>query len=168
MSVHYQAKLEELFHLADADIKDGYFEAAVKKLEDILVEDPAFGKAYNHLGWLYETKFRELDRAEEYYQKALERAPHYPAIYSNYSVLLSTLGKFDKLEMVLQQGLVTPGVDKATMYNEFAIMNEQKGNFEQAIHFYKECGKATLVKDTLDRAMTSIERCRSKIALSEM
>ena len=70
--------------------------------------------------------------------------------------------------MVLQQGLVTPGVDKATMYNEFAIMNEQKGNFEQAIHFYKECGKATLVKDTLDRAMTSIERCRSKIALSEM
>jgi tetratricopeptide (TPR) repeat protein len=117
------------------------------------------------LGWLFETKFRDLNRAEDYYSRALEMAPNYPAIYSNYSVLLSTVGKYDKLEMVLNQGLSVPGVDKANMFNEFGIMHEQKGNYEQAIHFYKECGKATLAKDTLDRAVASIERCKTKQTL---
>jgi len=165
MSLHNQARLEELFFLADQDIKNGLYEAAIKKLEELIVEDPNFGKAYNHLGWMYETKFRDLVKAEEYYAKALEKSPTYPAIYSNYSVLLSTLGKHEKLEMVLNQGLSVPGVDKGNMFNEFGIMHEQKGNFEQAIHFYKECGKATLAKDALDRAVASIERCKTKQTL---
>lgn len=168
MSVHIQAKLEEQFQQADLDIKDGLYESAIKRLESILVEDANFGKAYNHLGWLYETKFRDLTKAEEFYKKGLEKAPHYPAIYSNYSVLLSTLGKFDVLEMVLQQGLSVPGVDKANMFNEFGIMHEQKGNYDQAIHYYKECGKATLAKDLLDRAIGSIERCKTKLTLQSM
>ncbi len=41
---------EELFHSADLDIKDGLYDAAVQKLEQIIQEDPSFGKAYNHLG----------------------------------------------------------------------------------------------------------------------
>lgn len=164
-TMHYEARLEELFHLADLDIKDGYYEAAVKKLEDILVENPNFGKAYNHLGWMYETKFRDLGKAEEFYKKALERAPEYPAIYTNYSILLSTLGKFNELELLLNQALTVPGVDKANIYNEFGIMYEQTGNYEKAIEFYKQCGRQTLAKDTLDRALASIERCKTKQTL---
>ncbi len=165
MSQYLQAKLEEIFYQADLDIQDGRYEAAVRKLEEILVEDPNFGKAYNHLGWLQETKFKNLSKAEEYYRKCFEKTPNYPAIYSNYSILLSTIGKHDQLELVLQQGLTVPGVDKANIYNEYGIMHENKGNFEQAMHFYKECGKATMSKETLDRAIGSIERCKTKLSL---
>lgn len=165
MSLYEQAKLEEIFYQADLDIKDGHYETAIRRLEEILVEDPNFGKAYNHLGWLFETKFKNMAKAEEYYKKCFEKTPDYPAIYSNYSVLLSTLGKFQELELVLQQGLSVPGVDKANLYNEYGIMHELKGNLEQAMHFYKECGKATLAKDTLDRAVASIERCKTKLLL---
>lgn len=35
-------RLEELFNLADRDIKDGHFESAFRRLEEILVEDPLF------------------------------------------------------------------------------------------------------------------------------
>lgn len=163
--MHYEARLEELFRQADLDIKDGYYESAVKKLEDILVENPNFGKAYNHLGWMYETKFRDLRKAEEFYQKALERAPEYPAIYTNYSILLSTLGKYQELELLLNQALAVPGVDKATIYNEFGIMYEQQGDYEKAIDFYKQCGRSTLAKETLDRAVASIDRCKTKQTL---
>ncbi len=163
--LYFNIRLEELFNQADLDIRDGYYEAAVKKLEDILVEEPTFGKAYNHLGWLYETKFQNYQKAEEYYDKALKTAPQYPAIYSNYSVLLSTLGKFDELKSLLEKGLATPGVDKSLMYNEFGIMNEIQGNFPEAIDFYTKCAKSTLAKDTMDRAMVSIERCRTKQSL---
>lgn len=164
-NMHYQARLEELFNQADLDIKDGLYEAAVKKLEDILVENPNYGKAYNHLGWMYETKFRDLTKAEEFYKKALEKAPNYPAIYTNYSILLSTLGKYQELELLLNQAMVTPGVDKANISNEFGIMYEQMGNFSKAIENYTNCAKMTLAKDTMDRAMTSIERCKTKMSL---
>lgn len=163
--MHHNLRLEELFNLADLDIRDGYYEEAVRKLEEILVEDPTFGKAYNHLGWLNETKLQDYEKAESFYQKALQTAPNYPAVYSNYSVLLSNLGKFDVLTNVLEQGLTTPGVDKSLMYNEFGIMNELQGDFSKAIEYYTKCAKTTLVKDTMDRAMLSIERCKTKQTL---
>ncbi len=163
--MHHNLRLEELFNLADMDIRDGYYEEAVRKLEEILVEDPTFGKAYNHLGWLNETKLQNYEKAEDFYQKALQTAPNYPAIYSNYSVLLSNLGKFDVLTNVLEKGLATPGVDKSLMYNEFGIMNELQGDFSKAIEYYTQCAKTTLAKDTMDRAMLSIERCKTKQTL---
>lgn len=158
-------RLEELFTQADLDIKDGYFEAAFKKLEDILVEEPTFGKAYNHMGWMYETKFRDYAKAEEFYQKALDCSPEYTPIYSNYSILLSTLGKFDKLQVVIEKGLQIPGVDKANLYNEKGIMLEQQGRLMEAKEAYRTCAQMTLNKDTLNRAIDSISRCETKMTL---
>ncbi|MEM1136029.1 MAG: tetratricopeptide repeat protein, partial [Bacteroidota bacterium] len=158
-------KLEELFQAADVDLKNGKFEVAVNKLEQILRENPEFGKAYNHLGWLHETKFRNYDKAEHYYKLALEKAPTYPAVYTNYAILLSTLGKYDELKMLLTKALEVPGVEKSTIYNEYGIMYEQLGEFDGAIKYYKDCARHTLNKDTLQRAMDSIERCKIKAGL---
>lgn len=156
---------EELLHQANLDLKDGRFEAGIEKLEQILEEDPHFGKAYNHLGWLYETKYKNFDKAEYYYKLALEYAPEYPAIYTNYAILLSTLNKYDELDKLLKKALEVPGVNKATIYNEYGIMFEQLGEFKKAIGYYKDTAKATLNADTLKRAKDSIERCNVKLSL---
>lgn len=158
-------RLEEQFSQADLDIKDGYYEAAFQKLENILVEEPTFGKAYNHMGWMYETKFRNYQKAEEFYQRALDCSPEYSPIYTNYSILLSTLGKFDKLEMLIEKGLTVAGVDKANLYNEKGIMREQQGRFNEAIEAYRTCAQLTLSNDTLNRAKDSIARCENKKTL---
>jgi tetratricopeptide (TPR) repeat protein len=55
-----------------------------------------------------------------------------------------------------------PGVTKAAIYNEYAIMHEQQGQLDEAIEKYKMAGMNTLDKAVLDRAKTSIERCKSK------
>ncbi len=158
-------RLEELFHQTDLDIKDGYYDSAFRKLEEILVEDPLFGKAYNHMGWMYETKLKDYSKAEECYRKALDADPSYPSIYTNYSILLSTLGKYDELKLLLDRALKVPGVDKANVYNEYGIMYEQLGQYDTAIDHYRKCGELTLSKDTLNRAMDSIDRCRTKMTL---
>jgi len=158
-------KHEELFYQADLDIKDGLFEKAVHKLESIISENPRFGKAYNHLGWLYETKFKNFNLAERYYKLALENAPNYTAAYTNYAILLSTLQKFDELKAHLELALEVPGIGKATIYNEYGIMYEQLGEFENAIDYYKKCAKLTLNKDTMNRALESVERCKVKLDL---
>jgi tetratricopeptide (TPR) repeat protein len=158
-------RLEELFNQADLDIKDGYFESAFGRLEQLLVEDPLYGKAYNHLGWLYETKLKDYRKAEEFYKKALDTDPDYHPVYTNYSILLSTLGKYDELKLLLDRALTVPGIDKANVFNEYGIMYEQMKDFNKAITFYKQCAEMTLSKDTLNRAMESMERCKLKMTL---
>lgn len=155
-------KLEELLDKANADIKKGSYEEATNKLEQIIDIDPNFGKAYNHLGYLYEVKFKEYEKGETLYKLCLEKSPMYPAVYYNYAVLLSTLGKFKELRELLDTALTIPGVTKATIYNEYAIMNEQEGKLDEAIENYRKCGMNTLNQDVLERAKSSIARCKSK------
>ncbi len=155
-------KLEEILNQANTDIKNGLYDDATNKLEKIIDIDPNFGKAYNHLAYLYEVKFKEYEKGETLYKLCLEKSPMYPAVYYNYAVLLSTLGKYAELKELLDTALTIPGVTKATIYNEYAIMLEQEGKLEEAIEYYKKCGMNTLNKDVLDRAKGSIERCKSK------
>jgi len=158
-------RLEEQFNSADLDIKDGLFEAAVHKLEAIIEEEPHFGKAYNHLGWLHETKFKNLNQAEQYYKLAVEYAPMYPAAYINSAILYSNLEKYEELKTILEKALTVPGVEKAAIYREYGIMHEKLGNYNEAIEYYKKSGKATLAQNTLKNAMDSIERCKTKMRL---
>ncbi|MAX79958.1 MAG: hypothetical protein CL843_07265 [Crocinitomicaceae bacterium] len=158
-------KLEEMLLMADQDIKDGYYESGVKLLEEILSIEPRFGKAYNHLGWLYYNKFKDFEKAENYFKLALEHLPEYVAIYYNYAILLSTLKRFDELEKILEKALTFQAVDKATIANEYGIMHEQLGNFEEAIKHYKECASKTFYQDTQDLAIEAIERCKKKLSL---
>ena len=155
-------KLEELLDQANNDIKNGLYDDATNKLEKILDIDSNFGKAYNHLGYLYEVKFKEYDKGETLYKLCLEKSPMYPAVYYNYSILLSTLGKFDELKELLDKAINIPGITKSTIYNEYGIMLEQQTKLDEAIEYYKKCALSTLNKDVLNRAKDSIDRCKSK------
>ncbi|RDK86836.1 tetratricopeptide repeat protein [Marinirhabdus gelatinilytica] len=155
-------RLEEMLASANMDIKNNNYEKAENTLEEIIKIDPNFGKAYNHLGYLYEVKFKEYDKGETLYKMCLEKSPMYPAIYYNYAVLLSTLGKWDELKELLDKALNIPGVTKATIYNEYGIMYEQQGKLDLAIENYRNAGLNTLDQATLDRAKSSIARCKSK------
>ncbi len=160
-----EVKYEELLAQADMDFKDGYFQEAIGKLETIIEEEPTFGKAYNHLGWYYETKAKDYESAERYYKLALEHAPDYTAVYYNYAILLSNLKRYDELDKLLRVALEIKGIDKSTIYNEYGIMYEMMGQFNKAIQYYTDCAKATLNNDVLNRAKDSIQRCRTKLEL---
>ncbi len=155
-------KLEELLNQANTDIKNGAFDEATNKLEKIIDIDPDFGKAYNHMAYLYEVKFKEFEKGETLYKICLEKSPMYPPVYYNYAVLLSTLGKYEELEELLNTAITIPGITKATIYNEYAIMYEQQGKLDQAIEYYKKCALDTLDTAVLERAKVSIDRCKLK------
>ena len=161
-AMDHLTKLEEWLNQANSDIKNGLYDQATNTLEKIIDTDSNFGKAYNHLGYLYEVKFKEYEKGETLYKLCLEKSPMYPAVYYNYAVLLSTLEKYEDLKSLLDTALTIPGVTKATIYNEYAIMYEQQGKLEEAIEHYKKCGLHTLDKNVLNRAKESIDRCQSK------
>ena len=158
-------EVEEKFLHADRLINEGKISEAARLLEEILAEVPDFGKAHNHMGWLYETKFKNYAKAEEYYRLALKFAPEYTAVYYNCAYLLSTLRKFEELEKLLEQAVKVPGINFATVYNEYGLMYEVQGKFDNAISSFRLCIKNSYDNKTIEAAAESIKRCERKKAL---
>lgn len=160
-----ELEAEEMFAQADKLLNDGVIIEAVEKLSQILKRNPRFGKAYNHLGWVYETKYKNMQRAEEYYKAAMQYAPTYNAAYLNYSYFLSNLGRFEELKTHLDKVSKIPGIAKDTIANEYAIMYEMQGNLQEAIDFYQKAAIVTLDITKLDKYKESIERCKRKMEI---
>lgn len=160
-----ELECEELFSQADKLLNEGVIMDAVEKLSQILRRNPRFGKAYNHLGWVYETKYKNYQKAEEYYRAAIQYAPYYNATYLNYSYFLSNLGRFDDLKTHLDRVSQIPGIAKDTIANEYAIMYEMQGNLQQAIEYYQKAAIVTLDGTKLDKYKDGIERCKKKMEI---
>lgn len=158
-----ELEAEEAFAQADKLLNDGVIMDAVEKLTQILRRNPRFGKAYNHLGWVYETKYKNTERAEEYYKAAMQHAPHYNAAYLNYSYFLSNLGRFEELKHHLDRVSQIPGIAKDTIANEYAIMYEMQGNLQEAMDYYQKAAIVTLDMTKLDKYKESIDRCKKKL-----
>jgi tetratricopeptide (TPR) repeat protein len=158
-------KSEDLFQLADRDIKDGYIERGHESLINILKDNPSFGKAHNHLGWMYETKFQDYVKAEEHYKKALELSPNYSAVYYNYAILLSTAQRWDELNELLENALKVVGINKSTIYNEYGIMFEAIEEYDKAISYFEDAARSALDNKTMDKFVDSIDRCKRKKSL---
>ncbi len=158
-----EMECEELFAQADKLLNDGVIMEAVEKLSQILKRNPRFGKAYNHLGWVYETKYKNNPRAEDYYKAAMQYAPHYNAAFLNYCYFLSNAGRFDELGAHLDKISNKPGIAKDTINNEYAIMFEMQGNPQTAIDYYQKAAMVTLDNTKLDKYKEGIERCQKKL-----
>ena len=154
---------EELFAQADRLLNEGVIMEAVEKLGQILKRNPRFGKAYNHLGWVYETKYKNFPRAEEYYRAALQYAPYYNAVYLNYAYFLSNQGRFADLKTHLDRASQIAGIAKDTIANEYAIMYEMQGDLQNAMDYYQKAAIITLDNAKLDKYKESVDRCRKKM-----
>ncbi len=156
------SKADEMFFEADEKIRNGQIVEAKDLLVELINQFPEYGRAYNHLGWIYETKYKDYTAAENYYRKALEFAPDYPAVYLNYAIVLSSTEKFDELEELLNKALSVPGVAKDKIFNEFGIMYELKGEFLKDIDYYKKAINASLAEKDIEIYRESINRCKTK------
>jgi tetratricopeptide (TPR) repeat protein len=153
---------QELLDNADFCIKEGKLNDAFTILNDILMDDPLYGKAHNHLGYIYETKIRDYKKAEDHYKLCLQYSPEYAAAYYNYAILLSTLKNFDALAELLKKAETVPGINHATIANEWAIMYEAQGKMEEAITHYRKVIAQSFDNKTVDLAMESVARCEKK------
>lgn len=160
-----RVRMEDMFWEADRLISEQKIGEAFTKLNSILNEMPDFGKAHNHLGWIYETKYKDYPNAEKHYKMSIEYAPEYMAGYYNYAIVLSTLKKWDELEVLLGKAMKVLGINMATIYNEYAIMYEMQGKYQEAIDAYMKNATNTLDGKQIDTARESIDRCKKKMDL---
>ncbi len=131
-------------------------------LEEALAEEPTYGKAHNHLGWLYMYHLHDLDKAERHLKLALKYTSNYNAPYVHMSTLLFDMGRFDACERMLEQADQVPGVEKSFICNEYGRLHEVKGRYRSAIKSYKDAIRWSLNDHEIAIAKDNIKRCRNK------
>ena len=147
-----------------------YFEAddilkAKVVLEEIILEDPDYGRAYNHLAWIYWVKFDNYALAEKLFRLAIQFSPEYPAAYLNYTSLLLQLGKYDALEEWLEKAEKVPGVHVSSVAERKAKVYEITGRFMEAIAEYIKAIKHSENEQLIVGLKNDLERCRRKQGL---
>ena len=156
---------EEYFFEADRRINADQVNEAFSLLRELTSRFPDYGRAYNHLGFLYETKYRDPAKAEDCYKRCLELSPDYPALFLNYAILLNNQNRWDDLESLLEQALQVPGINKAKVHNEYAIMREVQGNFDSAIAKYRQAIQFSFADSDIAAYEASIKRVEQKKSL---
>lgn len=159
------AEIEDLFLEADKAFDEGNHVEGKKLLEQILREEPSFGRAHNHLGWLYKNRYQDISLAEKHYLLAIKFDPSYTPAYINYAYLLRDDSRLKELEELLNKVLKIDGVNKCTVYDEFGSLYELKGEYKKAIHYYKKAISYCLNDKLITDLTNHIKRCKKKMRL---
>ncbi|CAL2076458.1 tetratricopeptide repeat protein [Tenacibaculum sp. 190524A05c] len=160
-------RAEDLFFEADQMIEENQIVEAKERLYDLLEEFPDYGRAHNHLGWLYNLKFNNYPKAKKHLELAIKFAPDYHAAYSNYSYLLIDMNLNDEMITFGNKVITNSVVDKSTIYNKMGQAFELKKDLMNAHKYYKLAIGETLNNKTLDSIYASVTRVKRKMSLMQ-
>ena len=156
-------KAENLFFEADQLIDDNKIVEAKEILIDLLSEYPDYGRAHNHLGWLYSVKFNNYPKAKNHLELAIKFSPDYQAVYANYVYLLLEMNLYNEILDFGNKIINEKVADPATIYNKMAQAFELKGELMNAFKYYKLSIKGAINNQFLDELYASINRVKSKM-----
>ena len=160
--------LESEFQRADELIKEDLIEEAKAVLNSILEEDPSFGKAHNHLGWINKTKENNARSAEIHYKQALESTPDYAATYVNYAILLSEEKRYNEAEALLAKAETIENINLTNINREWAYLYEDTKRYEKAIEKYKEYALSLYDNTSIQTVKDAILRCKNKLDIMNL
>lgn len=157
-------EVENLFLEVSKAIDERDLSGAKLLLEELLSIDPGYGRAHNHLGWIYETKIKDFQKAQRHYELAITFCQGtYPVVYVNYGYLLIEFGHLEEAEKVIAEGLTVDGADKATLYYQKAKIAEHRKDYIKAYKTYLEAKNLNFNKDFHGLLLNEIGRVQMKM-----
>lgn len=159
--------IEELFLKVDDFFARGEITEGKKLLEEILEQEPGYGRAHNHLGWVYYAKLDDYAKAEYHFKLAIKFADTYPAAYMNLTYLLNYLNRYTDLVAHVAIALKVEGTVKSVLYNELGKAHEINGNYTEAANAYKNAIRFSLNKEEMDALNENLSRVKNKVSLFE-
>jgi tetratricopeptide (TPR) repeat protein len=154
---------EFMFFEADRLIESNQIVEATALLNRLVGLHPHFGRAFNHLGYIYETRFRDQVKAEEYYKEGMRLSPDYPALYLNYAILLANQQRFEELEIILDVAMQCPGINLPKVLHERGMMYETQGRYDEAQEVYLDAFQKAFLDADIELIEASMDRLQRKI-----
>lgn len=155
--------VEARFMLADEMITRGEIADAKAILIRIIEDEPDFGRAHNHIGWIYWTKLGDYEKAAMHLDLAVKFSPEYPGGYHNCCWVAFEMGDFAKVFEVAEKGLNVKGVNKANFFRVMAYAMEMNGELKAAIRLIEKAISVTTDNEMMDVFNKDIKRMTSKI-----
>lgn len=156
--------VENLFLEVGRAIEGSDIASAKDLLEEILLIDPAYSRAHNHLGWIYETGLEDFEKAKRHYKLAIKFSNgDYPVVYVNYAYLLIKFERFEEAEEIIEEGLKIKGADYAALIYQKGKIAEAKGKYTEACRYYILAGKLSFSKDFILMLDQEIDRVKIKM-----
>ncbi|OXB06839.1 hypothetical protein [Flavobacterium pectinovorum] len=159
---------ENQFIKADSLISEGNIADGKEMLEEILSQYPDFGKAHNHLGWIYYNKLSNYDKGIYHYKLAMKFEPKYPAPYLNYTYLLIDIGRYAEAKEHIDFTFNNlENVDYSSFNSELGRMAEYESDYIAAYNFYKLAKKNALNPNFIDNMNANMKRVKDKMSIFE-
>jgi len=132
-------------------------------LEELLTEEPGYGRAHNLLGWIYFVKFGDYKRASYHLRLAVKFDPDYTQGWQNYANLLLELNRINDLEECATKAIEIEGIDKALIYHRLACAKEIRNDYKLAIKYLKKSKEYGYNKEWVDYIKIEKNRLKSKL-----
>jgi len=117
----------DVYYIKALDEYPFALEQAVENLNYALSYDPDHVAANCLMGQLYMEQLKDLNRAEQYLQRAISTDPEYADAYFHYTGLAFTRGDFALAEKLINYTKTLVSADKAQVaYNEGLLYEQQK------------------------------------------
>lgn len=159
---------ENQFIKADTLISEAKISEAKELLEEILAQCPDFGKAHNHLGWIFHMKLSNYEKGLYHYKLAIKFEPKYPPSYLNQTYLLVDMGRYSEAKQHIEQTLKTlENADKASYYSELGRIFEAEQNFNEAYKHYKLSVNYAFNPQFIDNMKINMSRVKDKMTTFE-
>ncbi|MCC1484804.1 hypothetical protein [Winogradskyella immobilis] len=159
--------IEDLFFEADSLLSDDKVIESKNLLLEILADSPDYGKAHNHLGWIYHYKLVDFNKAEKHYKLALKYSKGYYASFSNYSYFLIDRNDYDEMLKFGSEALKVKEADIGLIYNQMAKSYELKFQLMNVYNFYKKAKMSCTAANYIEEINSSMHRVREKMSFFE-
>ncbi len=150
--------LEAKQKLENQKIKEG-----LDILHHLTLLYPNYSKAYNLLGYVYDSILDDTKTAEKYYKKCLELEPEFKEAYSNYAYCLLVLKRFQELEKFILESLTIPITNKSYLYHLLGKAQEALLKFDEAIESYNNSILHSFDNEDIQAREKDIARCQKKL-----
>lgn len=156
--------VDSLFLEAGRAIEEQNLPSARNLLDDILMIDPGHYQAHNYLGWIYETKLKDFEKAKRHYELSINFSNgKFPIVFVNYAYLLIDYGFYEEATDIIDRGLKIQGADFSTLVYQKGKIAELLQDFPTAYRLYKMSMKLSLSKDFMRMLDNEVERVRTKM-----
>ncbi|MES2588944.1 MAG: tetratricopeptide repeat protein [Bacteroidota bacterium] len=152
-------KFKEEIYIAQADVKSAYYERALNKLHELIVNYPEKAEPFYELGQMAYSFWRN-DEAEANYVKALQANPDYFPTYTAYAFILIKELRYDEAEGLLENAKKLRSRDDADIFFYFGMLYQHKGEVDQAIAFFNKAIQHSINVTQIELNLKFINACK--------
>jgi tetratricopeptide (TPR) repeat protein len=154
--------IEKYLNEAEQMIYNDQLEQAMAVTNNLLFEEPGYGRLHNHLGWAHMYYTSDLEKAALHFNMAMKFEESFAAPYQHMGHLSMRNGKYADAIGYFELGLTKNNPNSVALLEGIGQAYELQKEYRKAIKAYKAAILASVADQEVITLNAGIKRCRNK------